>query len=114
MAPHALGTLVGLNWLALSVGTSAGPPLAGLLLDATQTWAVGSWHLVLYCAAASLAVSLAILTLCWPTDFAHEQELLALLPGALIAQPQPQPEPSASEVAAAGKQGVDSSNSPVS
>jgi hypothetical protein len=54
------------------------------------------------------------LTLCWPTDFAHEQELLALLPGALIAQPQPQPEPSASEVAAADKQGVDSSNSPVS
>ena len=72
-----MGTLVGLNWLALSVGTSTGPPLAGLLLDATQAWAVDSWHLVLYCAAASLAVSLATLTLCWPTDFEHEQELLA-------------------------------------
>ena len=73
-APHALGTLVGLNWLALSVGASGGPPLAGLLLDASG----GSWHTVLYLAAASFVVSVTLLSCWWPSEQAHTAELVHL------------------------------------
>ena len=66
--PDALPTMIGCNWLALSVGAVFGPPLAGLLLaDGDRQ----GWHLLLGCATVSLA--LALLLLCCAPETAEPE-----------------------------------------
>ena len=66
--PDALPTMIGCNWLALSVGAVFGPPLAGLLLaDGDRQ----GWHLLLGCATVSLA--LALLLLCCAPENAEPE-----------------------------------------
>ena len=57
--PQALGTLLGFNWLAMSIGATLGPPLAGTFVDGTGV----GWHLLMACASFSLAVASCVLWL---------------------------------------------------
>ena len=65
--PEALGTLLGFNWLAMSIGSTFGPPLAGLFVDGTSF----GWHAVMGCATVSLAAALFAL---WLTPSQHARE----------------------------------------
>ena len=56
------GTLLGFNWLAMSIGSTFGPPLAGLFVDGTSF----GWHAVMGCATVSLAAAMFALWLTPP------------------------------------------------
>ena len=73
-APQALGAIVGSNWLAHSLGQAGGPPIAGLLLEASG----GSWILVMICVSVSFGVSLSLLFCAWPSSEKHEIEMARL------------------------------------
>eukprot|EP01043_Picozoa_sp_COSAG02_P121844 COSAG02_NODE_58705_length_276_cov_1.062147_1_plen_75_part_01 len=62
-APQALGAIVGSNWLAQSFGQAGGPPMAGLLLEASGE----SWIAVMICVSVSFGVSLLLLSCAWPS-----------------------------------------------
>jgi MFS family permease len=67
--PSSLGTMLGFNWLAMSIGSTFGPPLAGLFVDGT---AMG-WHLLLGSATVSLLCGLLVLCLV-PTERRQQQQ----------------------------------------
>ena len=73
-APQALGAIVGSNWLAHSLGQAGGPPMAGLLLEASG----GSWVAVMVCVSVSFGLSLLLLSCAWPSVEQHEAEMARL------------------------------------
>ena len=79
-APQALGAIVGSNWLAQSLGQAGGPPMAGLLLEASG----GSWIVVMACVSVSFGVSLLLLSCAWPLDEKHQAEMARLRKQVLV------------------------------
>ncbi len=73
-APQALGAIVGSNWLAQSFGQAGGPPMAGLLLEASGE----SWIAVMICVSVSFGVSLLLLSCAWPSGEKHQAEMVRL------------------------------------